>query len=150
MKQSDKATTYILVKADTNSEWDNCSFAIIRLSGQWKKALAKRLELVRPFAGDYHFQSLNYYDAAAAFYSTGGNNQPDIEAILKDREWAFVELEDKEQEALTPPESRMDCYRLVLHANGTGYYTAYGKHTGEEFWTKEFSIAGILAMLQDA
>lgn len=44
MKLSDKATAHILVKA--NSEWDNCEFAIIHLSEEWKTEQAKRLALV--------------------------------------------------------------------------------------------------------
>lgn len=147
MKQSDKATGYILVKAGTNSEWDNCRFAIISLSEQWKKEQAQRLELLRPFADDYNFRSLNYYDAAVEFYGSGGNNQQVIDELLKGREWVFVEFEGGEQEEFILPENRIDCYRLVLSANGTGYYSAYGKHTGEEFWAEVFSIAEIVKKL---
>lgn len=52
MKLSDKATAHILVKANTNSEWDNCGFAIIHLSEEWKRT-GKRLALVKPLEGNF-------------------------------------------------------------------------------------------------
>jgi hypothetical protein len=41
--------------------------------------------------------------------------------------------------------SRLDCYRLVIFKNGTAYYQAYGKHTGEEFYTEESDLNIICA-----
>lgn len=147
MKLSAKATAYILVKANTNSEWDNCEFAIIHLSEEWKKEQAKRLALVKPLEGNYHFCSMNFYDTAVDFYRTGEDYQPDIEEMLTNKEWGFVELDEEEQETFTVPENSLDCYRLVLRANGTGYYTAYGKHTSEEFWTEEFLLTQLIEQL---
>ncbi len=141
MKLSDNATAHILVKATTNSEWDNCEFAIVHLSQEWKKEQAKRLEAVKPFAEDFNFQSLNYYDTAVEFYRTGEEDQPNIETLLAGKEWVFVELNEEEQETFTVPENRLDCYRLVVHRNGNATYKAYGKHTSEEFWTEEFSLS---------
>ncbi|SJN50487.1 hypothetical protein [Sphingobacterium sp. JB170] len=140
MKLSDKATAHILVKDTTNSEWDNCGFAIVHLSEEWKKEQQKRLEMVKPFAEDYNFQSLNYYDTAVEFYRTDESDQPDIDELLTDKEWAFVEFGTEEQEAFAVPENRLDCYRLVVYRNGNAIYKAYGKHTSEEFWTEEFDL----------
>lgn len=140
MKLSDKPTAYILVKASTNSKWDYCEFAIIHLSEQWKKEQEKRLELVKPLQGNYHFSSMNFYDTNVDFYRTNEDDNPNIEEMLNGKEWVFVELDEKEQETFTVPENRLDCYRFVLRANGTAYYSAYGKHTSEEFWTEEFSL----------
>lgn len=44
MKILDKPTTHILIKANTNSEWDCCEFAVIHLSEEWKKLQATRFE----------------------------------------------------------------------------------------------------------
>ena len=145
MKLSDKTTAHILVKANTNSEWDNCEFAIIHLSEEWKKEHEKRLALVKPLEGNSYFCSMNYYDTAVDFYRTGEDDNPNIEELLNGKEWVFVELDEQEQETFTVPENRLDCYRLVLRANGTGYYTAYGKHTSEEFWTEEFLLTKLIA-----
>ena len=48
MKLSDKTTAHILVKANTNSEWDNCEFAIIHLSEEWKKEQNKAIVTRKP------------------------------------------------------------------------------------------------------
>lgn len=140
MKTTDKNTAYILLKANTNSEWDNCEFAIVHVSDEWKKEQAKRLELVKPLEDDYHFLSMNFYDTAVDFYRTGEDGQPDIEEMLGGKEWVFVELKNEEQETFTIPENRLDCHRLAVRANGTAYYTAYGKHTSEEFWTEQLDL----------
>lgn len=140
MKPSDKPTAHLLVKAHTDSEWDNCEFAIIHLSEEWKQKQAQRLGYVKPLQGNNSFGSMNFYDTAVDFYRAGEEDQPDMEKMLAGKEWVFVELENGEPETFTVPENRLDCYRLVLRTNGTAYYTAYGKHTSEEFWTEEFSL----------
>lgn len=140
MKISDKLTGYVLLRAGTNSEWDNCGFAIIQFSKQWKKEQEKRLKVVKPFVGDSYFQSLNYYDTAVDFFRADEDDHPDIENLLADKQWAFVELKEDEQNTFAVPENRLNCYRLVVFKTGTAMYTAYGKYTGEEFWTEEFSL----------
>lgn len=140
MRLSAKATEHILVKAYTNSEWDYCEFAIVYLSEQWKKEQAKRLELVTTLKGDYLFQSMNFYETAVDFYRVCDDEQTNIEEMLGDKEWIFVVLDKGELETFTFPENSLDCYRLVLHSDGTAYYTAYGKHTSEEFCTEHFSL----------
>jgi len=144
MKSAINNTGYMLIKARTNSEWDNCEFAIVYITEDWIKEQTKRLEAVNPFAGDYSFQSLNYYDSAVDFYITGENDQPDIEALLAGKEWVFVELTGDEQEAFAVPENRLNCYRLKVYGSGNAQYCAYGKHTGEEFWTGEFSLTELI------
>lgn len=65
--------------------------------------------------------------------------------MLTENEWVFVELD--QEETFTVPENSLDCYRLILSANGIGQYRAYGKHTSEEFWTEKFSLTPILIQL---
>ena len=144
MKRSDKATPYLLIRAQSNSEWDNCEFAIVHLSEEWQKEQAKRLEAVKPFAGDYTFSSVSYHDAAVDFYCTGGDDQPETETLLAGKTWAFVELDEGEADTFSIPENRMDCYMLVLHSDGMACYKAYGKNTGEEFWTEEFLLTPLI------
>jgi hypothetical protein len=146
MKLSTIQASHILVKAYTGSEWDECDFAIIHLSEDLKKEWSKRLEAAKTFSGDYNFQSLNYYDSAVDFYRTDKDDNPNIEELLAEREWVFVTLEDKEEATFTAPESRLDCYRLVILKNGTAYYQAFGKYTGEEFWTEEFSLYQLIQL----
>lgn len=140
MKISDKPTKYILIKASTDSEWDCCDFALIYLSEKWKKLQAERLEAVKPFADNYTFSSINFYDSSVNFFQTGDDGGPDMEELLGDKDWTFVELDNDETDRLTSPENRLECYKLVIYRDGNTRYEALGKHTGEEFWTNEFSL----------
>lgn len=134
----------MLIKASTNSEWDFCDFAIVQLSPDWIEQQEKRLKLLIPFDGDHSFCSLNYYDWAVDFYRNGDDENLDIDELLGDEEWIYVELSAQQQETLTRPENSLDCFTLVMLANGRANYKAYGKHSGEEFWTEDFPINQII------
>lgn len=140
MKVSEKPTGHILVRAHSNSEWDSCEFAIITISEKWKQEQLKRLEIVKPFAEDYDFQSLNFYDGSADFYQTDDGGLPDLDELLAGKDWAYIELDEEELDNLTPPESSLDCYRLAIYRDGDAKYKAYGKHTDEEFWTDNLPL----------
>lgn len=147
MNISDKPTDHILVRAHTDSEWDSCDFAIISVSENWQKEQLARLETVKAFENDWSFNSMNFFDGSAGFYSSGDDGLPDVDELLSDKMWAFVELTQEEQDNLTPPESCLDCYKMVLYKDGDAKYTAYGKHTDEEFWTTELPLRKILEQL---
>ena len=144
MKTSDKPTVNILIKANTNSEWDCCEFAIIHLSKEWKKLQATRLEAIKPFTDDYTLQSIRFYSTSVDFYQFGDNGTPDIEELLADKDWAFVEIDKNELDELTPPENSLDFYTLEIHRDGNARYKAYGKHTNEEFWTNKFPLQQLI------
>lgn len=147
MKISQTPTEYLLIKAGTNSEWDNCNFAIVHITEEWKKEQVKRLEAVKPFTEDYNFQSLNYYDTAVDFYTADEDHNPDLYQWLENKSMAYVEISKSELETLSVPENRLDCYRLVVYKTGTALYKACGKHTNEEFWTEEFSLTSLIQQL---
>lgn len=140
MKMSDKPTEHILIKASTNSEWDCCEFALIHLSEKWKQQQVKRLEAVKPFTDDFTFQSMRFYNTSVDFYQSGDDGEPDIEELLIDKDWAFVEIDEDELDELAPPESSLDCYVLEIHRDGNARCKAYGKYTNEEFYTNEFPL----------
>jgi len=144
MKRSNQPTAYLLVKANTNSYWDSCDYAIVHITQQWKEQLQERIKFLSPLQGDYDFQSMRYYDCSADFYRIGEDGQSVAKQLPKGRSWAFVELDENEQEAFIPPENHLDSYAIVLCADGTGYYSAYGKHTGEEFWTEKILFTQII------
>lgn len=140
MKKSSKQTEYLLIRAYTGSDWDGCEFAVIHCTDEWKRQFEKRVAAVQPFKNDYNFQSMNYYDTAVDFYRTDKDDQPDIEDLLGDKNCVFVETDKAELASLSVPENRLDRYRLVIFRSGIAYYQAFGKHSGEEFWTDEFSL----------
>ena len=74
------------------------------------------------------------------FFQSGDEKEPNVEELLADKQWVFVELDDGELDKLTPPESCLDCYILVLYRNGNARYEAFGKHTSEEFGTNIFLL----------
>lgn len=140
MRRSDKPTADILIRARTNSEWDCCEFAVIHLSEEWRKQQTKRLGAIKPFADDYNFQSIRFYDGPVDFFQSGEDGEPDIEELLAGRDWVFVELDDDELDKLTQPENSLDFHKIVIHRDGDARYEAFGKHTNEEFWTNAFSL----------
>lgn len=149
MKTTSNITDYVLVKADTNSDWDNCHFALIHCTKEWREQMQQRLKSLQSVESGYGFVSLNYYDTSVDFYRTDEKGQVEIDLILGEKDWAFVELEENEQESLLVPENRLDSYRLSVYQYGTAIYTAHGKHSGEEFYTSEFSISQILNYNQE-
>lgn len=153
MQLSDKPTSHILVRADTDSEWNSCDFAIITLSEEWKQAQPRRLEAARSFAGDSSFRGLSFHDWAVDFYYTSQHDQPDIDQLLGELRWAFVELnEDELNEENLDEEDRLngslDCHRLLIGSDGGFKYIARGEYTHDEFSTEEISLPEILEKLQ--
>ncbi len=144
MKTATYITDYVLLKADTNSDFDTCHFAVIHCTKEWRERMQQRLNALQTVESEMGFVSLKFYDTSVDFYRIDENEQPDIQALLGGKDWAFVELEENEQDTFLVPESRLDCYRLSLYQYGTAIYTAYGKHSGDEFFTTEFSVPDIL------
>ncbi len=56
MKTTSYPTSHILIKASTNSVWDECSFAIIDCTDEWKQQLKDYHVRVKLFIND-DFQS---------------------------------------------------------------------------------------------
>lgn len=146
MKISQQPTNTILVRAHCQSEWDNCDYALISCGEVWREDMQKRLEAANQFNDyDNSLIAFKYSDYSAGFYVS---SEEDIVKLLSetgpDSEWAFVELEEKEEDSLTTPENRLDCHMLNLYKDGAGAYIAYGKHTGEEFYTESIPFVKIL------
>lgn len=145
MKISQQPTNHILVKAYCQSEWDNCDFAIIACYGGWKERMQKRIDVARLFDNDDDLFSFRYSDYNAGFYvSKDGQPEDLLSEIENGAGWVFVELEQGEEDEFQTPESRLDCHMLNLYIDGTGAYTAYGKHTGEEYYTESLPFAEII------
>lgn len=147
MKISHEPTDHIMVKANTTSEWDKCDFTLITCDEYWKKMMKKRFEAVKSFPEDYDFKHFAYHDGSADFYVAKKDETETLFAELQEKKWTFVTLEEGEQESFDMPENRLDAYSLFLCKDGTGFYKAYGKYSGEEFYTAELPFGKILEML---
>lgn len=140
MKTSLKSTEYLLIKAMTNSEWDDCGFAIIHITDEWKQIQKKRLEVVKVVEDDYDLKWLNYEDTNVEFFKFSEEKYPQVKGWLFERSQIFIELEKDDLKELLQPENNLNCYQMQVFKNGNAIYNAFGKHTSEEFWTQEFSL----------
>lgn len=93
---------------------------------------------------------MRFYDYSAEFYQSGGDEMPDVEELLGDKDWSFVELNDDEQDKFTSPENSLDFYKIVIYRDGNARYEAFGKHTSEEFWTNEFPLPQLVGQNAEA
>ncbi|MCT4319254.1 hypothetical protein SAMN05421856_11027 [Chryseobacterium taichungense] len=139
MKTSLQPTEYLLIKAMTDSEWDDCGFAIIRISEEWKMTQKKRLEAVKAVENDQDLKWLNYNDTDVEFFRFS-DQYPEMEELLSERNRIFIELETDDLKKLLQPENNLNCYQMQVFKNGNAIYNAFGKHTGDEFYTEEFSL----------
>jgi hypothetical protein len=146
MKISEKPTDYILVTARCNSEWDSCDFAIISGGKSWARWLQTRLEAAQAVQNHDDFFCLKFFDTSVEFYISNEEMEENMFEEIEGKSWAFVELENEEEETFSKPENRLDCYTISLFSNGFGKYIAYGKHTGEEFYTERIPFTEILRL----
>ncbi|GAA5089315.1 hypothetical protein GCM10023210_13980 [Chryseobacterium ginsengisoli] len=149
MKLSDTATDYIIINAKTNSEWDDCDFAIIQVNQNWKSLLQDRMNIMLSFEKDYSLFSMDYADNSAEFYKDDNEIMPDSATFRDEKQWSFLSISQTELDALSSPENSLTSHELIVKAGGYAVYRSYGKHTGEEFWTAEFSIDEVIQKMQD-
>ncbi|MCC8407749.1 hypothetical protein LJ707_02330 [Mucilaginibacter sp. UR6-1] len=143
MKRSGEPTPYIMILADTASEWDNCDFAVIHLTEEWKGKMRERLAEIERFGTDEELCSLLYWDAPVGFYQNNDEDENGTpkDLLNEDEVWCYITLEDGEPENLVAPESRLGTFMLTVYPYGTATYNAIGKHSGEEYWTEAFDIS---------
>ena len=145
MKATNNFTPYILIQSNTNSEWDTCRFALIHTDKEFTSALQQWQTHLQQIENEPFFSSIELYYGKVAFYQENAQ----AEAILQDKVWAFVELTEEERCSLPFTENYLTCYKLHLCKGGNAYFTAYGKHTDEEFWTEEFAIDEVIQQSTD-
>ena len=140
MKATNKFTPYILIQSNTNSEWDTCRFALIHTDKDFTSSLQQWQAHLQQIEEEPFFSSIDFYYGNVAFCQR--NTQ--AEAILQNKVWTFVELTEEEFSSLSLTENYLTCYKLHLCKGSNAYFTAYGKHTDEEFWTEEFAIDEVI------
>lgn len=144
MERSNGVSSHILIKAATSSRWDRVDFAIIHLTEWFKTALQQRLSTVQQFVGDDAFYNLIYWDAPLGYYCNP-KDQPFTETILKAGEgWAFVHLDDQEEQTFTVPQDPLITHQLIISKHGYANFKAFSKYSKEEYLTEWFSISEAL------
>jgi hypothetical protein len=145
MKRTNNKTDYILMRANTISEWDDCDFAIIHITNEWVQLLEKRLHAINPFTGDNSFYHLSYWESPEGFYKNPDDEMQSADEILHANEdWCFVLLEENELEKFPVPENSLDAQQLMVDRYGNASYKAYGKYSNEEFYTADIKITALL------
>lgn len=142
-------TNLILARASTNSEWDNCDYAIITLKNEiiarWKEVSIAYKALKIDFP-ELYISSLEVVFGESEFYKLDEDTPTTIEAFLEehlddedDPTWSYVK---DVPESLGKPENRLTCYSVTVDETQVRF-TAIGKHTGEEFYTDWINLASL-------
>lgn len=151
MKIVNHPTDYVLIKAKTNSQWDSCDFAIIDVSGTWKTLMRSRLERLETFWEDDSFFSHAYWEQPLGFFIHRPEEDDELRIFLdRDDELSslFVTIEDGDLDKFIRPENRLEADLILIAATGHISYRAYGKHSGEEFFTDPIDAYDLLIALK--
>ena len=132
MKISTIPTKRILVKANCQSEWDCCNFALITCDDYWKKEFKKKMDAIAPFNAPEGFLSFRFLDYSVEFYQS---KEDEAEILPEGKDWAFISLEEGEEDSFSKPENQLDPGVMILYKDGSGFYQTHGKYSGEEFYT---------------
>jgi len=104
MKISTKPTEHILVRANCQSEWDCCDFALITCDNHWKDGIRSRLKAIDTFDAPDNFISFRFYDNSVEFYQSGDN---EVGILSEGKEWDFVILDEEDKDSFDKPENRL-------------------------------------------
>lgn len=130
---------YIIVKALTNSEWDNVSFALIPINDKYLKYLKqlafRAVELSKEF--EYQFYCIKCWEDNYWYVNEEDDDKLPkkiSEFLSSDKEWDFINLNDKDLFPLNSPESKLEAGTVRICAGDVKWTT---RNTGdEEFWTE--------------
>jgi hypothetical protein len=141
MKQSKTPTPFIMVRAYTISEWDNCDFVILEITDNWLVTLQERAAKLELFKQDTDFEAAGWFDWPLGFFV---DPPEELAEVLSEEGWLFIETTDDEINKLARPENALDLHQIRIYAGGTFQYVANGKYSGEGFYTENISIEQLL------
>lgn len=133
MKETKK---YVLMQADTNSEWDSCDLALIEVE-ELKRVMGL---LTIPQDSNFDFVGINtdsvqYFAHPTDVFEVEESEEADLDLPC------IVEWDEDKIESLPRPENSIR-YGSVTYHKWTKSFTlnASGKHTGESFWGSISSV----------
>lgn len=135
---------YLIVPARTSSEWDSIEFATILVTEEKIKQISELVKDLQPLKEKYGVSSASIFDDNVEFWAGCENDtrHEEIQHALEHSELFFVDEEN--EEIWEKPENRMDTQQLKVYNDGDFKYTAYGKHSGEEFWFDDVNIKSLI------
>jgi hypothetical protein len=129
---------YLLLPAETSSEWDGVSFALVPLSltlqSTIKEKIKRQLELKSEGIDGIWVSCDN-----ADFYNDVTQLPNELIKVDGNVKSGVVEFEDSFVKALTQPEQSIRYGRMNFSYGGVSFI-AYGKHTDEEFSTGSIGL----------
>lgn len=144
MKISEEPTNYVIVKSLRNCEWGDCDFTVIPVNRSWAESMQKLFEpYERKFENKFIRPIIYYKDSA-------GNYRFEEEFDILDKKWdvwAYVELDENEEEWFSTPVNSLDCMTLVICDKNGEPHTESSKHTNEEFRTDVIPMSEIVRLL---
>jgi hypothetical protein len=144
MKLTDKPTDWIIIKASTNSEWDNVDFALFSLTEPWISWVKKYVDAAMDQGkGDYGFYNISLWCAPDGWYRNHLKDSDEElieEDVLESIEWSYIDLEGQELDEIDVPENKIRTDILKIKRDGGASFVAHGEYTGEEFYTEDFPL----------
>lgn len=145
MKRAIHPTSHILIRANKNNDFEPVHFAIKELTEDWLILVQRRFMMTRSLAHNKDFYADTFWDWPIDYCRNPDNRNLAEEVLEAGEDWAYINLEPGELESLVAPD-RLDAHQLLITASGLALFKAYGKYTGEEYATDEFSLTSILKM----
>lgn len=146
MKLTNEKQNTIIIKATSNSEWDKADFILLNINDEeWTTSILTAMthcvhldNIIR------HFQRIVLSQNVDGWYIDDEENI-DITNFLNqhEKDWSFIDISSEEIKELTCPEQSIQ-YDVMYVNSDNIYYKAFGKHTGEEFWTSEIPFREII------
>lgn len=141
MKLLESNTGYILLKAMVNSEWDEISYALVKLNDNDVESLKKAFEYAVKIGLELDsFYTIELFQCVDAWL----NFNDDLDELTKGGELlpVFLELSDEEVACLAPYilEERVCGETVVIRADGDIVFKGYGKYSDNQFSTESINI----------
>lgn len=124
---------HLIVKAHTDSEWDNVSSALLELDNDSISKLRK----IRDAVANFNTDGLSFNRASFFFY--GVDFKVSESGQYCGMETSCTIVEDLDMSDYSDPESPL--YSCTIDADKDSFlFTAYGKYTGEKFYSDTVSF----------
>ena len=139
---------FIIVKAFTDSDWDYCDYALIRLDGsntigkiqEQQKAISNLMNDSRGIMNS--FCKMCFYTHIVDFYCFDEEIITEEETNLEKP--YIIDLSEEQLQKLLTPEARLELHKYELYSYNSLRFTAYGKYSGDEFYTDDFDIVSLI------
>lgn len=138
---------FIIVKAFTDSDWDYCNYALIKIDGNTIGKIQEQQKAVSNLMKDSRgimnsFCKMCFYTTIADFYCFDEEVITEEETNLEKP--YIIDLSEEQLQKLLAPEARLELYKYELYSYNSLRFTAYGKYSGDEFYTDDFDIVSLI------